>query len=340
MVCYPSLPILVVLTRYNIAMNIIVTGGCGFIGSNLVPFLLGNQHNVICLDKLTYATLWFDAGRYDPTHYGFVHGDICNERDVAGAFELCSERFGGVTAVVHLAAETHVDRSICCAAPFTHTNVCGTQVVCSFCERYKTKMIYMSTDEVYGSMAPGEVATEGSPIRPSSPYSASKAGGEMLAMSYFRTHELPVVVARASNNYGPFQFPEKLIPLMVSSAIDGMPLPVYGDGLNERDWLFVEDTCAAIHTLIYDGVPGQAYNVGTGQTMSNIDIVRIILDCLGKNHDMITHVADRRGHDRRYALDASKIKELGWTPKAQILGPSGKLSETIRWYASEFGGRQ
>lgn len=313
-------------------MNAIVTGGCGFIGTNLVDHLLRAGHGVVCLDKMTYASCWPQPVRGEM--YTLVKGDVCSKADVAKAFSACDSAYGKPSIVFHLAAETHVDRSISEATPFSHTNVCGTQVVCDACLEHGARLLYMSTDEVYGSLKPGEVAKEVAMLVPSSAYSASKVGGEAMAMSYMRTHGMYVMVARASNNYGPYQNPEKLIPLMIKKAAADLPLPVYGDGMNEREWMHVSDTCSALECIAKYGSAGDIYNVGTGDVWTNIDIVKAILDAMGKPHSLIGYVADRKGHDRRYALDCSKIaNDIGWEPMMCV---REALANVVEWYAEQF----
>lgn len=308
---------------------ILVTGGAGFIGSNFIHHLLHSRGEltVVNFDVLTYAgnleNLADVAG--DP-RYHFVHGDICDAEAVLAALKEFS-----IDTIVHFAAESHVDRSILGASVFVKTNVLGTQVLldaarASGIERF----VHVSTDEVYGSLGASGKFTESTPLHPNSPYSASKAGSDMLALAYHHTFDLPVVVTRCSNNYGPYQFPEKLIPLMIINAMNDKPLPVYGDGLNVRDWLHVADHCSAIDTVMRDGRLGEVYNIGGNNEWKNIDIVRLILHHLGKPESLITYVKDRPGHDRRYAMDASKIStELGWSPAHTF---ERGLEEKIEWY--------
>jgi dTDP-glucose 4,6-dehydratase len=310
-------------------MKFLVTGGAGFIGSAFVRMLLAGQRasRVINLDKLTYAgnleNLIFDAA--DP-RYRFVHGDICDTRLVN---ELVSDERPDV--IVNFAAESHVDRSILSPAPVFETNLRGTFTLLEAVRTHKTpRFLHVSTDEVYGSIEPPHEADENYPLRPSSPYSASKAGSDLLAISYFVTYRSPVTVTRASNNYGPFQFPEKLIPLMISNALEDQPLPIYGDGMQIRDWLYVDDHCRAILAVIERGREGEIYNIGGSRALPNVEVVRRILDAVGKPHSLMQSVKDRPGHDRRYALSSAKLmRETGWEP--QIPFEQG-LRATIDWY--------
>jgi dTDP-glucose 4,6-dehydratase len=311
--------------------NILVTGGAGFIGSNFVKYLLQNyDYNVINFDKLTYAGNLENLTdiEKDP-RYKFFKGDICEEKDVEKAITD-----NKVDTIVNFAAESHVDRSILGPKEFIVTNVIGTQVLLESVRKLGIeKYLQVSTDEVYGSLPedkPELLFTEKTPITTNSPYSASKASADLLVNAYFHTFKMPVLTTRCSNNYGPYQFPEKLIPLMIAKAVDGQNLPVYGDGKNVRDWLYVEDHCSAITEVLHRGKIGDVYNIGGNNEWYNIDIVKIILKLLGKGEDQITYVKDRPGHDRRYAIDSSKImKELGWTPKYQF---DGGIEKTIKWY--------
>ncbi len=310
-------------------MNVLVTGGCGFIGSNLVNYLrrVRPEWKIVNLDKLTYAgnleTLADLEG--DPKHV-FVRGDIANRELV----ELLM-REHRIDAVMHLAAESHVDRSILGPEIFVQTNVHGTQVLLEASRTCGVKRFLMvSTDEVYGSLGPTGAFTESSPIQPSSVYSASKASSDLIALAYQHTFKLDVVVTRCSNNYGQYQFPEKLIPLMVVNALHDRPLPVYGDGGNVRDWLHVEDHCAGLLLALEKGRSGEVYNIGGGAERTNMQIVRGILQMLGKPESLIKFVADRPGHDRRYAIDPTKIRtELGWTPAHTF---EDGLANTVKWY--------
>jgi dTDP-glucose 4,6-dehydratase len=311
--------------------NILVTGGAGFIGSNFVKYLLQNyEYNVINFDKLTYAGNLENLTDIEKdTRYTFLKGDICEEKDVEKAITDYK-----VDTIVNFAAESHVDRSIMGPKEFIVTNVIGTQVLLEAVRKLGIeKYLQVSTDEVYGSLPedkPELLFTEKTPITTNSPYSASKASADLLVNAYFHTFKMPVLTTRCSNNYGPYQFPEKLIPLMIAKAVDGQKLPVYGDGKNVRDWLYVEDHCSAIAKVLHRGKIGDVYNIGGNNEWYNIDIVKIILKLLGKGEDHITYVKDRPGHDRRYAIDSSKImKELGWTPKYQF---DGGIEKTIKWY--------
>lgn len=307
--------------------TILVTGGAGFIGSNFIHFMMNKyaDYKIINFDALTYAGNLdnLKSVENDP-RYAFIKGDITSSQDVDAAMK-------GVDFVVHFAAESHVDRSIDGPEIFTKTNVLGTQVLLDYAKAHDIKrFVHVSTDEVYGSLGKTGYFTEETPIAPNSPYSASKAGSDLLVRSYFETYGFPAIVTRCSNNYGPYQFPEKLIPLMISNAQEDKPLPVYGDGMNVRDWLYVEDHCSAIDAVLHKGKAGEVYNIGGNNEWHNIDIVKLILKELGKPESLIQYVEDRLGHDRRYAIDAAKIKEeLGWEPSVQF--PEG-IKKTIQWY--------
>ena len=309
-------------------MHLLVTGGCGFIGSNLVHYLLRERPDwtVVNLDLLTYAgNLENLAGTEGNPRHIFVRGDICDR-------ELMRELMGRypIDAVIHLAAESHVDRSILGPEVFVQTNVLGTQVLLDAARAHDVgRFVMISTDEVYGSLGPTGTFTEDSPLRPTSPYSATKAGADLLAQAYHSTFGLDVVVTRCSNNYGPFQFPEKLIPLMIINARNDRELPVYNDGSNVRDWIHVEDHCAAILRVLERGESGEVYNVGANEEWRNIDVVKRLLSLTGKSEDLIRYVKDRPGHDFRYALDASKLRGLGWTPQRSV---DRGLEETVNWY--------
>lgn len=313
-------------------MTIIVTGGAGFIGSNFIFHMLQNHpgDRIVCLDKLTYAgRLCTLEPILNAPNFRFVRGDIC---DREGVFALFREERPDM--VVNFAAESHVDRSIENPGLFLQTNVLGTQVLMDACRSFGTARFHqVSTDEVYGDLPldrPDLCFTEETPIRASSPYSASKAGADLLALAYHRTYGLPVTISRCSNNYGPYQFPEKLIPLMIVCCLEGRPLPVYGRGLNVRDWLYVEDHARAVDLILRRGRAGEVYNIGGRCEMANIDIVRTICRELNVPEDRIDFVADRRGHDLRYAIDPAKIhRELGWQPET---GFADGLQRTIRWY--------
>lgn len=309
----------------------LITGGCGFIGSNFIHFLLDRypEVQVLNLDKLTYAgnpENLRDVAT-DP-RYHFIKGDICDSSLVEGIFQEHSP-----DVLVNFAAESHVDRSIGNPEEFIQTDVFGAYRLLEAARKYGLdKFIQISTDEVYGSIESGKFS-EKDPLMPTNPYAASKAGADRLAYSYARTYELPVIISRASNNFGPRQYPEKLIPLFVTNAIDQHPLPLYGDGKNIRDWLHVDDHCDAVCFLIQHGIDGEAYNIAAGNERENIRITRMILSLLGKDESLITPVKDRQAHDRRYALDWTKIRSLGWTP--QYTGNEGfedGLKRTIQWY--------
>ncbi|MEY8232639.1 dTDP-glucose 4,6-dehydratase [Oscillospiraceae bacterium 50-16] len=313
-------------------MKLLVTGGAGFIGSNFI-FYERKKHpdyDIICLDKLTYAgNLETLESVMDQPNFKFVRGDIADREAV---FELFQAEKPDV--VVNFAAESHVDRSIEDPGIFLKTNVLGTQVLLDACRQYGVKRYHqVSTDEVYGDLPldrPDLFFTEETPLHTSSPYSASKASADLLCNAYQRTYGLPITISRCSNNYGPYQFPEKLIPLMIANALADKPLPVYGEGLNVRDWLYVEDHCAAIDLILEKGKVGQVYNIGGHNEMRNIDIVRLICRALGKPESLITHVRDRKGHDMRYAIDPSFIhRELGWLPETKF---EDGIQKTIRWY--------
>ncbi len=311
--------------------TILVTGGAGFIGSNYVKYLLKHyDYKIVNFDKLTYAgNLENLTDIEDDKRYKFVKGDICSSEEVEKAL-----RENKVDTIVNFAAESHVDRSILGPREFIVTNVIGTQTLLEAARKLGTeKYLQVSTDEVYGSLPedkPEIKFTEKTPLTTNSPYSASKASADLLVNAYYHTFKMPVLTTRCSNNYGPYQFPEKLIPLMIAKAIDGEKLPVYGDGKNVRDWLYVEDHCSAITEVLHKGKIGEVYNIGGNNEWYNIDIVKIILKILGKGEDQITYVKDRPGHDRRYAIDSSKImSELGWSPKYQF---DGGIEETIKWY--------
>ncbi|HEX7216095.1 MAG TPA: dTDP-glucose 4,6-dehydratase [Methylomirabilota bacterium] len=306
-------------------MKILVTGGAGFIGSNYVRYVLTAHpdDSVVNLDKLTYAgnlENLRDVER-DP-RYTFVHGDICDGARVREAMR-------GVDAVVHFAAETHVDRSNRGADDFLRTNVTGTVTLLEAARELGVgRFLAVSTDEVYGSIAEG-AARETDPLNPSNPYSASKAAADLLARAYWTTHRLPVLITRSSNNFGPYQYPEKVIPLFVTNALEGQPLPLYGDGRNVRDWLYVLDNCAAIDLVLRRGRDGEIYNIGGSTEVENIALTRRILSLLDRPESLIQPVTDRPGHDRRYALDSGKVKTLGWTPATTF---DAALAATVEWY--------
>ena len=313
-------------------MKIIVTGGAGFIGSNFVFYMLKNhpEDRIICLDKLTYAgNLSTLKSVMDNPDFRFVKADICDREAVNALFE--EEK---PDVVVNFAAESHVDRSIENPDVFLRTNILGTATLMDACRKYGIKRYHqVSTDEVYGDLPldrPELFFTEETPIHTSSPYSSSKAGADLLVLAYNRTFGLPVTISRCSNNYGPYHFPEKLIPLMIANALADKPLPVYGEGLNVRDWLYVEDHCKAIDLIVRKGRVGEVYNIGGHNEKRNIDVVKIILKALDKPESLITYVTDRKGHDMRYAIDPTKIKtELGWEPETKF---EDGIKKTIKWY--------
>jgi len=319
--------------------KILVTGGSGFIGSNFIRYMLKNEDDIsiINLDSLTYAgnpQNLIDIEKNYGTRYTFVKGDICDSRTVDRVFSDNSP-----DAVINFAAESHVDRSIEDPNVFIKTNVLGTSVLLNTARKYwkngmdNKRFLQVSTDEVYGSLPeddPEVKFTESTPLNPHSPYSASKTSADLIAKSFFDTYGFPLLVTRCSNNYGPYQFPEKLIPVIISKAMKNEDLPVYGDGKNIRDWLFVDDHCSAIRAVLNKGRIGEIYNIGGNNEIQNIEIVKMILDHLGKPHSLITYVKDRLGHDRRYAIDASKIKkEIGWEPVSKF---EDKIGFTIEWY--------
>ena len=313
--------------------TILVTGAAGFIGSNFVRMLLkrGEDMKLVAFDKLTYAgNLANIQNLIDGRRLVFVRGDIADAAAVRDAFDAHR-----VAEVVHFAAETHVDRSIMSSGPFIQANVVGTQVLLDVAkEKGASRYVQVGTDEVYGTLPedkPEVKFREDTPLAPNSPYSASKAAGDMLVRAYFHTHHIPVMTTRCSNNYGPYCFPEKAIPLFVTNLLEGRKIPLYGDGMNVRDWLYVEDHCDAIWTVLNQGRPGEVYNIGGNNELNNRQLVAHILEAMGKTWDEgVEHVKDRPGHDRRYAIDASKIqRELGWSPKRRF---DEAIRETIRWY--------
>lgn len=313
-------------------MTILVTGGAGFIGSNFIFYIIKKHpdYRIICLDKLTYAgNLSTLNPVMDNTNFSFVKMDICDRENVYKLFE--DEK---PDIVVNFAAESHVDRSIEDPEIFLKTNIIGTAVLMDACRKYGIKRFHqVSTDEVYGDLPldrPDMFFTEDTPLHTSSPYSSSKAAADLLVLSYYRTYGLPVSISRCSNNYGPYQFPEKLIPLMIINALNDSDLPVYGDGLNVRDWLYVEDHCKAIDLIITEANVGAIYNIGGHNEMKNIDIVKLICNDLNKPESLIKYVTDRKGHDKRYAIDPTKIKnDLGWYPETKF---EDGIIKTIKWY--------
>jgi dTDP-glucose 4,6-dehydratase len=309
-------------------MKILVTGGAGFIGSAFVRLLIAESGDtVINLDKLTYAgNLENLASIEGESRYSFVHGDIC---DAALVDRLVSDE--RPDAIVHFAAESHVDRSILSPEPVIQTNFRGTFCLLEAARRFSVpRFVHVSTDEVYGSLAAPLEATEEFPLNPSSPYSASKAGSDLLARSYFVTFRLPVTITRASNNYGPYQFPEKLIPLMIANALEDRKLPVYGDGMQVRDWLYVEDHCRGILSVLRQGREGEIYNIGGNRSLPNLEVVGKVLELTGKPQSLIEYVKDRPGHDRRYALSSEKLmRQTNWAPRMEF---ETGLAKTIEWY--------
>ena len=313
-------------------MNIIVTGGAGFIGSNFVYYMLNKypDYRIICVDCLTYAgNLSTLEDALKNPNFAFYKTDICDKEGIEKIFEIEKPDI-----VVNFAAESHVDRSIENPEVFLQTNILGTANLMNACRKYGiTRYHQVSTDEVYGDLPldrPDLFFTEQTPIHTSSPYSSSKAGADLLVLAYHRTYNLPVSISRCSNNYGPYHFPEKLIPLMIANALNDKPLPVYGEGINVRDWLYVEDHCSAIDLIIHKGKIGEVYNVGGHNEMRNIDIVKLICRELGKPESLITYVKDRKGHDMRYAIDPTKIhNELGWLPETKF---ADGIKKTIKWY--------
>ena len=321
--------------------NILVTGGCGFIGSNFIHYLFEKTNFkgiIVNIDKITYAGNLENLKSIEQNYsenYKFIHGDICNQELVEFIFKEYKLDY-----VINFAAESHVDRSIVNPNIFIETNVLGTANLLSVAKKFwneeewnKKRFLQISTDEVYGTLPEDKVEIkfkEDTPLRPHSPYSASKASADCLVQSYLDTYNFPTLITRCSNNYGPYQFPEKLIPLMINNALNNKSLPVYGDGKNIRDWLYVEDHCEAIWAVLQKGKIGDIYNIGGNNEIQNIEIVKRILDYLGKPYSLIAYVKDRLGHDRRYAIDANKIKnELGWEPKYKF---DDKIKETIDWY--------
>jgi len=312
--------------------TILVTGGSGFIGSNFIRFILNGRHRyfrgkdirLINLDKLTYSGNPYNLKDIaKDARYDFVKGDITDRSLVDKLVKKCS-------IIINFAAESHVDRSIRDPFIFVKTNILGTQVLLDSARLHKTKLfVHISTDEVYGSIEKG-YTDESSNLRPNSPYAASKTGADLLARSYFITYKMPVIITRSSNNFGPYQYPEKMIPLFITNAVDDQPLPVYADGSNVRDWIYVEDNCDAIGYVVKNGAPGEVYNIGGGNELKNLELTKKILKILGKTEKLIKFVKDRPGHDKRYALDSYKLYKLGWRPSAG--GFDDKLRKTVQWY--------
>jgi dTDP-glucose 4,6-dehydratase len=305
-------------------MKQFVTGGAGFIGSNYLRYVLRETDDeVVVYDALIYAgNLSTLKDVDDDPRYTFVHGDICDPGPMEAAMAGCD-------AVVHFAAESHVDRSIVGSDDFVNTNCFGTNIVMDTARRLEIgRVVHIGTDEVYGSVEVGS-STETDPLEPRSPYSASKAGSDLIALSYHHTHGLPVSVTRCTNNFGPYQYPEKAIPLFTTNLLDGESIPLYGDGLNERDWLFVDDHCSGIHLVLHEGSPGEIYNIGAGNETANRVLVDKLLALVGKDETAIRYVDDRLGHDRRYSVDIAKITALGWTKQRTL---DEALAETVDWY--------
>ena len=306
-------------------MRLLVTGGCGFIGTNFIHLVLKKYRDIriVNLDKLTYCgnpTNLEDVA--SDSRYSFVQGDICDKK-------LVEELVSDADVIINFAAETHVDRSIKYPDDFLNTNVYGVKTLLDAAKNKGiSKFVQIGTDEVYGSVQEG-LSKEGDSLKPNSPYSATKAAGDLLALSYYTTYKLPVIVTRSSNNFGPFQYPEKVLPLFITNLLTDKKVPLYGDGGNVRDWLFVEDNCAGIDLILHSGEPGNIYNIGGGTHLSNLDLTNNILSVMDKGADCIEHVKDRPGHDRRYALDSSKIERLGWSPTEDF---ETNILKTVTWY--------
>ena len=307
-------------------MKLLVTGGAGFIGSNYVRWVLDHTDDEVTVyDALTYAgneSTLKDVAEANPGRYRFIHANIC---DLAAFTEAAR----GHDAVLHFAAESHVDRSITGPEDFVVTNCVGTNAVMHACRQLGIQhVVHVSTDEVYGSVEQGD-SVETDLLEPRSPYSASKAGSDLIALSYYTTYGLPVTVTRSSNNFGPWQYPEKVIPLFATNLLDGKKVPLYGDGLNKRDWLFVADNCSAIDTVLRSGAPGEVYNIGAGNELANRELTERLLHLAGAGEEMIQYVEDRLGHDRRYSVDTAKVRALGWSPASNL---DDALKETFTWY--------
>ena len=307
--------------------TLLVTGGAGFIGSNFIRHILNNYpaYKIVNLDKLTYSgNLNNLKDIQESKNYKFIKGDICDKRSVLAAMRGCD-------FVVNFAAQTHVDRSIKSSAEFIRTNIEGVRVLLDAARKIRIKrFLHISTDEVYGDIKKG-LSKEGDLLLPNSPYAASKAAADILCRSYFKTYKLPVMITRSSNNFGPYQYPEKVIPLFITNAIEGKNLPLYGDGKNVRDWIYVVDNCSGIDTALHKGKPGEIYNIGGGHLLRNIKIARDIIRMLGKDDKFLKFVTDRPGHDRRYALNSNKLESLGWSPEYDF---KKALRLTIEWYIS------
>lgn len=306
-------------------MNILVTGGCGFIGSNFIRFILAKypDYKVVNLDNLSYSGNLENLRDIQKNpNFKFVKGDICNRRLIQRIAKDCD-------CVINFAAQTHVDRSIKSTLDFINTNIMGTWALLESAKKNKIPLfIQISSDEVYGSIDEGSFNEE-SPLKPNSPYAASKASADLLCRSYWVTHKLPVIITRSSNNFGPYQYPEKIIPLFITNALENKKLPVYGDGLNVRDWLYVIDNCSAIDTVLHKGRTGEIYNIGAGSEKTNLELTRAILKLLKKDKGLIEFVPDRPGHDRRYGLDCAKLEKLGWRPRHNF---EVAIALTIKWY--------
>jgi dTDP-glucose 4,6-dehydratase len=317
-------------------MKIAITGGAGFIGSHFVRYTLREypSYSILNMDNLTYSGNLENLSDVLATpRHEFLKVDICDHEQVAQALST------GVDAVVHFAAESHVDRSILDGSAFVRTNVLGTQSLLAGARQAGVRrFVHVSTDEVYGSAPGTQKFREDSPLNPSSPYAASKAASDLLARAYFQTYRFPVMVTRCSNNFGPYQFPEKFMPLLISRALEDQSIPIYGDGLQVRDWIFVQDHCRALDAVLHRGRAGEVYNIGAGQEWPNLEIARHILDRLHKPHSLLTFVQDRPGHDRRYSVDTTKIEtELGWKPEVSF---AGGLADTVDWYVANAGWRE